>query len=918
MTSPRSSRPTLFPDSLRSQVFLSVVVGVLILAVVFATTAGYSTQRHVRENLVNEKSRLTEALATQSRLALIYASPENAISIVRTILQVPDVIGVEIYDRENRKLVSEWSGAKTPFENANGWDGTPGVSVEERASTIAFNAAVYESAGPETPFQDTAEPKLLGHVRLTVSKARLDAVQSAIIVRSLAVSVPMLVLLLWVMQRLIKRVIRPLQEVSDAMGRAERGGSSQRIPVEGPREVSAMAEAFNRMMAVLEQRDQSLRDQTAALEQQVNERERAEQTARDSEARLRSIITHIADGVITFDGRGEIQSMNRAAQEIFQCTAAPGRAINSLARDGDILGAAVEAASEPVKNGGNDARRPREFKGRRADGSEFAMEITVTETEAHGQRLFVAVVRDITARKLAEDELRRAHADALHAARVKSEFVANMSHEIRTPMNGVMGMLALLRDAPLSGPQQEFVEVAHSSAHALLNLINEILDFSKLEAGRMDLEYSDFSLPGLVRECVGLLAPGARKKGLLLSHAIAAEVPPVVRGDSGRLRQVITNLVSNAIKFTERGTVSVRLSCEQRNDVVIARFEIDDTGIGIAQADIDRLFRPFTQVDGSITRRFGGTGLGLAISKQLTTMMNGTIGVESAEGRGSKFWFTVVLDRSDGTIAAAPATQDAGNFAVFDARVLLVEDNIVNQKVVSAMLLRFGLRVDVAINGREALEIIQRSHYDLVLMDCQMPIMDGFEATRRIRALQVDGSRVPIVALTAHALPGDREKCITAGMDDYVTKPATLERLYAVVARWLGASGITASSAPANPAGVAADPEVLDSGTVEQLRGLMRETFAELVGDFCMSVDDCLREFQEAVNERDHQRVAAAAHSLKSASGGIGALRLSMLCRDIETRARTGELDVEGDWLQHVRGFSEQSRSALLRIVECE
>jgi two-component system, sensor histidine kinase and response regulator len=641
----------------------------------------------------------------------------------------------------------------------------------------------------------------------------------------------------------------------------------------------------------------------------------------------------------------------------------------------------------------------------------------------------------VVERQRAALELAAARDAALESSRLKSEFLATMSHEIRTPMNGVIGLTGLLLDTELDARQRQYAEGIHTAGEALMAIINDILDFSKIEAGKLDLELTDFELVQVLEEVAGLVAEPAERKGLELVAYCYPDLPTALRGDPSRLRQVLLNLASNAVKFTEKGEVAIRARLapgpEAADAPVAVRFEVTDTGIGVAEDDRQRLFEPFSQADASTTRRFGGTGLGLAISHRLVTSMGGRIGFHSEPGRGSTFWFTLSLDRpvdnavaparpsrhllegtrvlvvddndtngmilrqqleawdmipevtTDGPSALRRLRDAAANgqpfaLALLDmcmpemdglelarhisadpglkgihlvlltsasgvspedvrqagiasgltkpirlsqlydiliriaappptaanprsasaaltvhraggrGRILVAEDNTTNKMVAVGILDQLGYRSDVAANGLETLVAMERTEYAAVLMDCQMPEMDGYAATGEVRRREGGSRHTPIIAMTAGAIDGDRERCLAAGMDDYISKPVKPEKLAAVLARWVG-------EAPHDPTPVAAtEPEGHDDAASEalidnhQLDVLRRvglgsgALLAEVVNVFLADAQTDLTVLGEAARDGDHVRIALTAHRLRGAAANLGAIRVATLCSQLE------------------------------------
>ncbi len=648
----------------------------------------------------------------------------------------------------------------------------------------------------------------------------------------------------------------------------------------------------------------------------------------ESRARNRAIVDNMTDGAIHIDAAGCLVAMNAAAQRIFGYTPdeTRGRSLASLFAGPHRT--AADTRLRHVWNRGDDAPTQieiSELDGERKDGTCFPLHLAMSRVDVGGRQVFTALVRDLTETRQQMAALERARDEAQAADRAKSEFLAMMSHEIRTPMNGVLGMLELLRDSSVSSHQLDLIETAEKSGELLLNVINDILDFSKIEAGKLELQDLELDLHSMVEEVTGMVASGVRDKLLEVLSFIDPAVPRMVRGDPYRIRQILMNLMANAVKFTDRGEVVVRVTLDGPSDQGwMIRFRVSDTGIGIDPATLATLFRPFTQADASTTRRFGGTGLGLVIARRLVVQMGGEIGVESTPGTGSTFWFTLnlpaaaqqpereVLDlsgigalivddnatnrrilehhlrrwgaRAESVVGGPPALQalqegvaarrpfdlaildmhmpgmdglelaqrikadaalaptrlimlsslgypgsearrsgievtllkpvrerllydaviqvlemvrpDTGDPPVqpknatrrFDARVLVAEDSLVNQKVVTMMLRRFGIEPTLAADGQAALAALENTTYDLILMDVQMPVLSGHEATRLIRARELargNGEHVPVIAMTAGVTAHEREACTASGMDGYVAKPVQLANLEAALLRWL-------------------------------------------------------------------------------------------------------------------------------------
>ena len=900
----------------RRQLTVTVSAAILALALFSSVMNSWEASRRLRGYFEQQGKRITENFGRQSTLALLYHSADNAHEGITTTLSFPDLVEVKITDVNHKSLITQAkTGTTNPLKGHEAGTLSQSTLEEESDQAWRFGAPVYESQAEASPFEvQVREPKLLGYVHIVMSKGTLNKLTQSLLVGNLVISLSFAVVLLGLMRLLARHMINPLNALSDLMRRAEAGESGMRAAPHGPRDLIDMALAFNKMMNVLEER---------------------------------------------------------------------------------------------------------------------------------------------------EAELKQSRDKAVNMALMKAQFAATVSHEVRTPLNGVVGMLDMLKEMNLTKRQQECVDVAWSSSRTLIELINNILDFSKMEAGKLELEEIDFDLRKLMEEVIELIAKHAQQKGLELGYLISPDVPEQVKGDSLRLRQILINLIGNAVKFTESGEVAVRISCATDSEHAFQlHFEVSDTGIGMSHDAVQHVFESFAQADPSTTRKYGGTGLGLAICKQLVGLLGGEIGVASQLGKGTTFFFTVrckpgearparledralqgvrvlVVDESEivrgfmeqnltrhgmhchtvrnGTEAVAElrrakqdirpygliimdigATDDSGidlarrvradsigtpprllvldrysspssttppgtdailgkplrldrlldaisdlllepaetvvdhshqntsnNLAPLrkDFRILVAEDNRTNQMVAAGMLAMNGCTCEFAANGREAMEAARQHRFDLILMDCSMPEMDGYEATAHIRNLEEPmGRHTPIVAMTANTQRGDADKCLAAGMDDYLAKPITLVELRHKLELWLPRSNQDERPQSALQERQLEDSpdEPLDHVTFDKLREILGPALEQAVSPFLEDTPNYLMRLEQAVKENNADIARQMAHAVKGSSSNLGATQLAQVAKQAEELALDGQISDIAPLLPRLRSAFDNVALILSKEVSIE
>ncbi|MRX11167.1 response regulator [Pseudoduganella sp. FT25W] len=754
---------------------------------IYTTYVMQALRSEAEQNLHERAERLAAVLSQALARPLFDINSAAVNSVVDASGATPEVLVLRVLGPSGAELASYVSPMKEPV-----------ASIRVRR---------------EIAFSDARRSYPVGAIDLAYSRQQMDTDLNRQIVNTVAANLLLALGIVFSIFVVGRRAARPFADIRTGLEKLTRGETDIKLSGIGREDqVGRLSDAvlrFRDTLTRLRDAERELRDLNGQLEQRIADRTaeltRSIQQARDSQAKLQTIVDTALDAVVRMDLDGRIVGWNRQAEVIFGWK---GEEAVGLELDKTIIPPrfryehkrGMQRYLTGVSSGVLDTRI--EVYALRRNGEEFPIELAITQvrTEERNSYEFCAFIRDISERREREQKLVTANVMAEAANIAKSEFLANMSHEIRTPMSAVIGMAYLALRTELTPKQHDYISKIHRAALTLLGIINDILDFSKIEAGRLEVEAIPFALEDVLANVSSVTAQRAADKQLNYVVEVGPGVPRYVVGDPLRLGQVLINLVNNAVKFTLEGSLELR--CELQGTAadgkVLLRFTVRDTGIGMTPQQKSRLFRAFSQANGSTTRQYGGTGLGLSISQQLVRLMGGNIDVQSEVDHGSSFHFELALALSD---AAALSVQSAvhqgpsGDAAPDSAsrrtaRVLLAEDSADNQEVTRALLELQGLDVEVAADGREAVDRLMEAGpraYDLVLMDLGMPLMDGHEATRLLRA-DARFNELPIIAVTSHAVAGVQARCLEEGMQDYITKPIDPQRLYSALSRWLGMS----------------------------------------------------------------------------------------------------------------------------------
>lgn len=1019
---------------------LKIILGIALIEIVLVSSliiAGLNWLHSSNETELRDRANnVAQVLAASTKDAVLSYDIATLESIVSEVLKTENIAYVEIYNME-QKLVE---GGKVIHSNDSFRQDTTINAVHDGYFDVRKN--IIEAG------------TIFGYVELGISTAHINVIMSRAYKITIAIGIAGILtsaLFSWLLGTYLTTRLTNLRIAATSIKEGELG---YQIEFTGNDELAQTSQTFNNMSS----RIKELYDE---LKESLEKSKLMSRVISESEIYTNTVINSISDVIISTDRYGKIETVNKAVKAIFgYCSdEVIGQNITFLMPDSKITEHQNFISNynklDKIERGESILMSAkRDLYALHKDGSSLPVEVSVTPIEINNELIFVGLITDITSRKFAEDEMIRSRQEAELASKYKGEFLANMSHEIRTPMNGVIGMLQLLDKTRLDSQQQQYVNTAVSSADLLLYIINDILDFSKIEAGKLSLDCVDFDIHKLIEDTAELLSQTTQNKKIEVVCFIDKSVPNYVLGDPGRLTQILMNLGGNAIKFTEAGEIMMQVELKKSSDNLnYLHFEVRDTGIGISEKNLEKLFKPFQQENGSTSRRFGGSGLGLSICKHLVEMMDGDIGIFSKQGKGSTFWFNICLGRSqkqtsliEGSLAnkhilivddhetsltvmraylqsadvivheardgqqaidkieqmiineninldaiildrimpnldgietariihrnekfssipmmlvssmgiiesipkdsgikfslGKPIRQqlfleyvfklinkeevkinsltdktEHGN-KIINAKILLVEDNIVNQQVAFEMLKLLGVTPVLAENGIEAVEIFKMNKFDLILMDCQMPEMDGYQATQLIREIeqQEKKQRTVIIALTANAIATDKQQCLDAGMDDYIPKPITEQFLQQTICKWLEtdknaqAGDITRGTKTKQEN---EQNQYINENHYQTMYKKLGERYLSIIEKYKENALLIIENITSAVDKDDIDSIKLYAHTLKGSSDSMGASRLSQLASTIEARVAESDLcsisslleTLESDYLETMKVF---------------
>jgi PAS domain S-box-containing protein len=903
------------------QTLLVALIPILVMAILLENYFIYSRFADLDNALLERAQLLVRQLASSSEYAVFSGNKALLQQNIESSLAQKDVSRVVVLDQDGKLLIglsgrgrdqTEVLSRKINFSSRIYQDSENLILYEPIASTQIKLDELDNEAGSTSNL--SANPgNLLGGVIIEISKKRLTSQKHDILLFNLLVTLMVLVSTLFVALWAARRVTRPILGMSQAIRRIGEGGLTTRISPQ-PRvlELNELAVGINQMAQQLQHDREILEQRIAEATQEL--RKRSVDALRASEDRLLEIINVMPIALFIKDPDSMIILMNYACEKQW------GMAFK------DLQGSDASKFFPPDQVADFLAMDKGVFAGRQmVDFEEDTWNAALKENrtvhsfkkpvyDAEGNPLYlIGVSVDVTERKLSEENLRKLNesletrinqrtlqlAQAKEAAeeanRAKGEFIANMSHEIRTPMNSVLGMAQLALRSETDPRQRDYLAKIQISGEHLLGIIDSILDFSKIDAGKLSIENVDFDFWTVIEKLTNLVSGRAEEKNLELVFDIDPVIPRYLRGDPLRLNQVLINFANNSIKFTEQGEIiiSAKVVAETVTDILL-HFEVQDTGIGIRKEDIPNLFQVFQQGDSSISRRFGGSGLGLSISERLARLMGGEVGAESELGRGSTFWFTVRLGKGNKTeqLLSSTVENQAVMSVIRGLHILLAEDSLFNQQVATEFLTDAGAIVSVASNGKEALDLLAKQQFDCVLMDVQMPVMDGLEATRLIRA-DLAYAQLPVIAMTANVSNEDRQRCFAAGLNDFVSKPFKPQALYATIAYHLSKRPYTQEMAAPIFSGTTleCDPDIIDLAILAEMMDGNGERMTDFARRFIASSLADIEELEKALQRNDMASMSALGHRAKSPARMVGAMGFANLCQEIENYARSENVE---------------------------